>query len=164
MPNVLISSAPLGALTVAAATSFSLRLTLLGRNLNLRNLLRCMATCATSIPNTTVSSTSLSSIGVLQRHNFVKQVVQRQLERWSKLLSNALTVSCCSKSGGMSLLSLLSMLLLCSCWSSRFANRSARFISAYREGLSGAQAAWANKRYHGHRTLPPEMIAAARAS
>jgi hypothetical protein len=41
----------------------------------------------------------------------------------------------------------------------RFANRSARFISAYRQGLSGAQAAWANKKYHGHRTLPPDMVA-----
>ena len=42
---------------------------------------------------------------------------------------------------------------------SRFANRSARFISAYRQGLSGAQAAWANKKYHGHRILPPDMVA-----
>jgi hypothetical protein len=25
--------------------------------------------------------------------------------------------------------------------------------------LSGAQAAWANKKYHGHRTLPPDMVA-----
>jgi len=40
----------------------------------------------------------------------------------------------------------------------RFANRSVRFISAYRQGLSGAQAAWANKKYHGHRVLPPDMI------
>ena len=40
-----------------------------------------------------------------------------------------------------------------------FANRSARFISAYGEGLSGAQAGWANKKYHGHRVLPPEMVA-----
>ena len=41
----------------------------------------------------------------------------------------------------------------------RFANRSAHFISAYCQGLSGAQAAWANKKYHGHHILPPEMIA-----
>ena len=32
-------------------------------------------------------------------------------------------------------------------------------MSAYAEGLSGAQAGWANKKYHGHRTLPPEMVA-----
>ncbi|KAH9042364.1 hypothetical protein EDB84DRAFT_1266827, partial [Lactarius hengduanensis] len=40
----------------------------------------------------------------------------------------------------------------------RFANRAARFITAYRDGLSGAQAAWANKKYHGHRALPPQSI------
>ncbi|KAI0265290.1 hypothetical protein BC834DRAFT_988786 [Gloeopeniophorella convolvens] len=40
----------------------------------------------------------------------------------------------------------------------RYANRAARFISLYREGLTGAQAAWANRKYHGHRTLPPEYI------
>ncbi|THU79940.1 hypothetical protein K435DRAFT_810298 [Dendrothele bispora CBS 962.96] len=39
-----------------------------------------------------------------------------------------------------------------------YANRSARYIHAYREGLDGAQAAWANCRYHGHRTLPPKML------
>jgi hypothetical protein len=32
-------------------------------------------------------------------------------------------------------------------------------MSAYAEGLSGAQASWANKKYHGHCTLPPEMVA-----
>jgi hypothetical protein len=47
---------------------------------------------------------------------------------------------------------------------SRFANQSAHFIAAYGEGLSGAQAAWANKKYHGHRTLPPEWILAAKNS
>jgi len=41
----------------------------------------------------------------------------------------------------------------------RYANQAARFISAYGEGLSGTQAIWANKRYHGHHTLPPDMIA-----
>jgi hypothetical protein len=35
----------------------------------------------------------------------------------------------------------------------RYANRSARFISAYDIGP------WANKKYHGHRTLPPIMLA-----
>ncbi|KAF8154659.1 hypothetical protein B0H34DRAFT_661116 [Crassisporium funariophilum] len=41
----------------------------------------------------------------------------------------------------------------------RYANRSARFISAYSQGLSGPKAAWANRKYHGHRTLPPCILA-----
>ncbi|KIO15956.1 hypothetical protein M407DRAFT_86598 [Tulasnella calospora MUT 4182] len=41
----------------------------------------------------------------------------------------------------------------------RFANRSARFMNAYHQGLSGSQAAWANRKYHSHRTLPPELVA-----
>jgi len=31
-------------------------------------------------------------------------------------------------------------------------------MDAYRKGLTGAQAVWANRKYHGHRTLPPEAI------
>ena len=46
----------------------------------------------------------------------------------------------------------------------RFANQSAQFVSAYGEGLSGAQAGWANKQYHGHCTLPPDMIAEVKKS
>ncbi|KAJ6580256.1 hypothetical protein B0H10DRAFT_1834923, partial [Mycena sp. CBHHK59/15] len=46
----------------------------------------------------------------------------------------------------------------------RFANRSARFVSAYDQGLSGSEAAWINKDYHGHRTLPSVMAAMARAA
>ena len=40
----------------------------------------------------------------------------------------------------------------------RYANRSAHFISAYSQGLDGGEAAWANKKYHGHRTLPASLI------
>jgi hypothetical protein len=40
----------------------------------------------------------------------------------------------------------------------RFADRSTRFISAYCQGLSGAQAIWANQKYHGHCVLPPDMV------
>ncbi|KAI9446711.1 hypothetical protein H4582DRAFT_1804652, partial [Lactarius indigo] len=47
---------------------------------------------------------------------------------------------------------------------SRFANHSAHFIAAYREGLSGAQAAWANKKYHSHHTLLPQCILEARTT
>ncbi|KAF9470805.1 hypothetical protein BDN70DRAFT_981143, partial [Pholiota conissans] len=46
----------------------------------------------------------------------------------------------------------------------RYANRSARFIDAYSQGLSGPEASWANKKYHGHRTLPAEMAAEVKES
>ncbi|CAK5267995.1 unnamed protein product [Mycena citricolor] len=38
----------------------------------------------------------------------------------------------------------------------RFATRSSRFADAYFRGLNGAEAAWTNKKYRGHRTLPAE--------
>ncbi|KAG2352203.1 hypothetical protein BDR07DRAFT_1314853, partial [Suillus spraguei] len=33
-----------------------------------------------------------------------------------------------------------------------------RFINAYKHGLNGAQAAWAVKKYHGHRVLPEDLL------
>lgn len=46
----------------------------------------------------------------------------------------------------------------------RFANRAARFMDAYEKGLSAKQVAWASKKYRGHRTLPPELVAEIRKS
>ncbi|KAF8597418.1 hypothetical protein BDV93DRAFT_534547 [Ceratobasidium sp. AG-I] len=40
----------------------------------------------------------------------------------------------------------------------RFVTRSHRFVHAYRDGLSGAQAAWANKLYHGHHTITEAVM------
>ncbi|KAI6104708.1 hypothetical protein EV401DRAFT_2060837 [Pisolithus croceorrhizus] len=34
-----------------------------------------------------------------------------------------------------------------------------RFIDAYKHGLNGAQAAWAVRKYHGHRVLPENLMA-----
>ena len=42
-------------------------------------------------------------------------------------------------------------------YQSSYANQAARFISAYGQGLSGPEAAWANRKYHSHRTLPLDM-------
>ena len=42
-------------------------------------------------------------------------------------------------------------------YQSSYANRATRFISAYGQGLSGPEAAWANQKYHSHRTLPLDM-------
>jgi hypothetical protein len=40
----------------------------------------------------------------------------------------------------------------------RFAIRSSRFIDAYHKGLNGSQAAWAAKKYRGHRVLPSSIL------
>jgi len=41
----------------------------------------------------------------------------------------------------------------------RYANCAAWFMSAYIQGLSSAEAVWANKKYHSHHTLLPKVIA-----
>ncbi|KAJ7753133.1 hypothetical protein DFH07DRAFT_744590 [Mycena maculata] len=40
----------------------------------------------------------------------------------------------------------------------RFANRSERFMHAYSVGLTGSQAAWAARKYRGHRTVPTHIM------
>ena len=40
----------------------------------------------------------------------------------------------------------------------RYTNQLARFIDAYAQGATGPIAVWANRKYHGHRTLPPEIF------
>jgi hypothetical protein len=40
----------------------------------------------------------------------------------------------------------------------RYATRALRFMDAYRKGLNGKQAAWAAKKYHGHRVIPETIL------
>ncbi|KIJ30912.1 hypothetical protein M422DRAFT_186566, partial [Sphaerobolus stellatus SS14] len=40
----------------------------------------------------------------------------------------------------------------------RYANRSAKFMDAYIKGLTGTQAAWAARKYGGHRVLPENIF------
>jgi len=40
----------------------------------------------------------------------------------------------------------------------KFANRSRRFMDAYGKGLNGRQAAWAARKYRGHRVLPASIL------
>ncbi|QRV77097.1 DDE superfamily endonuclease [Ceratobasidium sp. AG-Ba] len=40
----------------------------------------------------------------------------------------------------------------------RFFNKSQRYIDAYKHGLNGQMAAWVNKKYRGHRMLPPNAL------
>jgi len=50
--------------------------------------------------------------------------------------------------------------LICQCFdqNTRFANRSRRFMDAYARGLNGRQAAWAARKYKGHRVLPESLM------
>ncbi|KAF8589526.1 hypothetical protein K439DRAFT_1332732 [Ramaria rubella] len=41
---------------------------------------------------------------------------------------------------------------------SRYANCSAWFLSAYSQGLTGAEAVWANQKYHTHGAPPLSMV------
>jgi len=45
---------------------------------------------------------------------------------------------------------------LITCFS--FANRSMWFMDAYDKGLNGQQAAWAARKYRGHRVLPESLM------
>jgi hypothetical protein len=40
----------------------------------------------------------------------------------------------------------------------RFSRRACRFIDGYEKGLNGRQAAWASKKYKGHRVLPESIM------
>ncbi|KAG1717925.1 hypothetical protein EDB19DRAFT_1064930 [Suillus lakei] len=41
----------------------------------------------------------------------------------------------------------------------KYAHRSHRFMDTYKKGLTGKQAAWASKKYRGHRVLPYSILA-----
>ncbi|KAF8231706.1 hypothetical protein L208DRAFT_1275389, partial [Tricholoma matsutake] len=41
---------------------------------------------------------------------------------------------------------------------SSFANCSSCFMDAYEKGLNGRQAAWAARKYRGHRVLPESLM------
>ncbi|KAG1843766.1 hypothetical protein F4604DRAFT_1512276, partial [Suillus subluteus] len=40
----------------------------------------------------------------------------------------------------------------------RFSTRACQFMDAYHKGLNGKQAAWASKKYRGHRVLPDSIL------
>ena len=40
----------------------------------------------------------------------------------------------------------------------KLATRSRHFMDAYDRGLNGRQAAWATRKYRGHRELPPDIF------
>lgn len=46
----------------------------------------------------------------------------------------------------------------------RYANRAARFVSAYAQGLSGMDLGYLKKEYRSHRMLPPDAVSEIRAT
>jgi len=40
----------------------------------------------------------------------------------------------------------------------RYARRARKFMDAYHRGLDGKQAAWASRKYRGHRVLPESLM------
>ena len=154
--SALGPNAPLTGI-IAAAEPFSLTsLTLFLRSQNFKSLLRSVVTSVTFTPNTTVNWTLLNSTGVLPNFAFVQQEEQQPLMTWRRRYWLVWITFPLNRFVGVHRFFLLSSLHSYCVY--RYANRSARFIHAYGEGLTGAQAAWANKRYHSHRTLPPDMI------
>ena len=155
--SALVSDAQMDRWIAAATGSCSTNPTSRFRSPNLKSWLSHAGTYATSIQNTIVNSTSSSNTGGQQNFGFVLLVMQGPSLRWRKKSLLALMMSRYSTSDGQ-FLSLLFSSVMSDTVAYRYANRSARFIHSYGEGLTGAQAAWANRKYHGHRTLPPEMV------
>jgi hypothetical protein len=59
------------------------------------------------------------------------------------------------KLGTLAILNIIFTILI---YFTRFSRRSQRFVDAYNKGLDGKWAAWANKKYRGHRVLPDNII------
>jgi len=115
----------------------------------------------TFIQNSIASLTLLKCTGVPSSTATAQHHGHLILKLWRQMFSRASMMSrYCRSNGKHKILSIL--FSLANTKSCRYANCSARFISAYMQGLSGADAAWANKQYHGHRTLPPDMAKAAK--
>jgi hypothetical protein len=102
-----------------------------------------------------VSLTSLNNTGVQQNFATALLAMKKLSMGWKRKCFSHLTTFPSNKSKGESF---VTFPFLGTKTFFRFADRSARFISAYRQGLSSAQALWANQKFHGHRVLPPDMV------
>jgi transposase len=81
---------------------------------------------------------------------------KKMRQKWRKMCGNALIVWIYSKCTSECVIYLNEGVL--SETALRYANRAARFIDAYKHGLNGIQASWANRKFHGHRVLPKSII------
>ena len=155
------SNAHQTALTAAAGARSSLNPTSQINVRSSKSSSRGTVICAIFTLNTIANSILSNNTGAWPRLDTVWPPERRLSEKWRPLSRSALTTFLFNRFVGQFFS--FSFFFHSFCISSvvvplRFADRSARFVAAYREGLSGAQAAWANKTYHGHRTLPPQAI------
>lgn len=160
--NVKASSVSLDEPTAAVAGSCLLSLISQRRDHNSKNSSSRAVISVTSTPDSTQRRTLLSSTGATQstitgyphlRATSMKWRLMSRLLLTRPLLSKFAGVFCCFRR------ITLSHVLL----SYRWANRATRHISAYALGLDGAEAAFANRKFHGHRMLPPDMVVSVRS-
>jgi hypothetical protein len=161
-PSARVFVAPLAVLTaVAGAFSFRSLISCL-KSPSFKSWLSLVVTCAISTQNTIVNSILSNNIGGRQSSVSAWQGAQQPSRRWRRWSPDASMTSPSFTFGGES--SAFDSYRPHHVFFSSYANRSARFISAYHAGLSGSQAVWANRKYHSHRTLPPEIIAEVKRS
>ena len=72
----------------------------------------------------------------------------KALQKFTRLLS---------KNAQMSKTLPTNMTLMMTCGTAAIAQFISTYMHCHTVGLSSADATWANKKYHGHHTLPPDM-------
>jgi hypothetical protein len=158
-PSARVFVAPLVALTAAAGAFFFCSQISSLKRPSFKSWSSLVGTSAISIQNTIVNLILSNNIGGRQSFISIWQGVWQHLMRWRGRSSKASMTSPSFTSNGESCTFFSDFHLLILLFrSSSYANRSTRYISAYHARLSGSQAVWVNRKYHSHRTLPPEII------
>ena len=145
----------------AAIVSYSANPTSRLKGLSSKNMSLHTVTYVTSIQSSIVNLTFLkctgapSSTTTTQHCGHLISKLLRQMFSHGSMMSYY-----CKSNSKHKILSI--QFSLANTKSCRYANCSAWFISAYMQGLSGADATWANKKYHCHCTLPPGMAKVAK--
>lgn len=161
MPNAKVSSVYPAVWTVAVGICYSHSQTSLLKNPSSKNTLHHTATFATSIWSSTVNWILSNSIGALWNSIIAQARRLRIWMQWKKMCLHVLMLYHCFTFVGGCFYPIYPHVLGLFCF--RFANQSGRFMSVYVQGLSGAEAVWANHRYHSHCTLPPNMVQKAKS-
>lgn len=127
---------------------------LLSNGLHSRNSSNLVVIYAISTPNITANSILSRCIGVPPNSDIARALEHQTPRKCRQMSKHALIMYPIQASYGESSYIYSSL----SYFSNRYANRAARFISAYAHGLSGAELVWIKKKYSSHRILPPSMM------